>query len=304
MSVMQKPFLKWVGGKTQIIDNIVGKIPDKIQNYHEPFLGGGSVLFAVLSLQKAGKLTIQNQVFAYDINASLIQVYKHIQTEKDELWAHIQQLIHEYDSLTGNEIIRTPQNILEAHTSKESYYYWVRQKYNMGEKGTVESSAMFMFLNKTCFRGMYREGPNGFNVPYGHYKKTPTIITEHDLHTISELIQQVEFVHCDFSVALQNVMAGDFVYLDPPYAPENTKSFVGYVKDGFNIDMHMRLFNEIKSMQNIMFVMSNAKVPLVLEHFKDFACEDIVARRAINSKKPGSTTTEVIIYNLHPQSNH
>jgi DNA adenine methylase len=93
------------------------------------------------------------------------------------------------------------------------------------------------------------------------------------------------------------VKDADFVYLDPPYAPENSKSFVGYVADGFNLETHKLLFDEIKKFRNIKFVMSNAKVDLVTNNFKEYNCDDIIARRAINSKKPGSTTTEVIIYN-------
>jgi DNA adenine methylase len=144
---------------------------------------------------------------------------------------------------------------------------------------------------------MYREGPNGYNVPYGHYKKTPTIITEEDLNYISDLIKDVEFKDCGFSDSIKNIKNGDFVYLDPPYAPENSKSFVGYVAGGFNLDMHKLLFNEIKKLSGVKFAMSNAKVDLVIENFKEYKCEDIVARRAINSKNPGSKTTEVIIYN-------
>jgi len=144
---------------------------------------------------------------------------------------------------------------------------------------------------------MYREGPNGFNVPYGHYKKTPTIITETDLNNISDLIKDVEFKHSSFKDSIKNVKQGDFVYLDPPYAPENAKSFVGYVADGFNLETHKLLFSEIKKLGKIKFVMSNAKVALVTETFRDYDSADIIARRAINSKNPGSTTTEVIIYN-------
>ena len=156
-----------------------------------------------------------------------------------------------------------------------------------------------MFLNKTCFRGMYREGPNGFNIPFGHYKKTPTIITKEYLDSISDLIQNVEFIQSDFNNSINNAETGDYVYLDPPYAPENDKSFVGYTKDGFGLEAHKSLFNAITILdqKNIRFAMSNAKVKLVMDHFKDYKHEDIVARRAINSKKPGSTTTEVIIYN-------
>ena len=294
---IQKPFLKWVGGKTQIINHIIKQIPNEINNYHELFLGGGSVLFALLSLQKQNKISIKNEIYAYDINKTLINVYKNIQNNKDELYKFLTFYIKEYDSIKGTEINRKPKSIEDAKTSKESYYYWIRSKYNNINKNSIECSALFMFINKTCFRGMYREGPNGYNVPYGHYKKTPTIISETDLNYISDLIKNVKFIHSDFNASIKNVKDEDFVYLDPPYAPVNEKSFVGYVIDGFNLETHNQLFSEIKKLDKIKFVMSNAKVDLVTENFKDYNCEDIIARRAINSKKPGSTATEVIIYN-------
>lgn len=296
---IQKPFLKWVGGKTQIIDAVLSKFPSEMENYHEVFLGGGSVLLALLSLQKQGKITIKNKIYAYDINKQLIDVYKHIQKDKDSLYHYITEYMDIYESLSGTVVNRKPTTLDEAKTSKESYYYWMRSKFNTIERESTERSALFMIINKTCFRGMYREGPNGYNVPYGHYKKTPTVITKDDLVYISDLIKDVEFIHSDFIVSITSIQFGDFVYLDPPYAPENTKSFVGYVADGFDLDMHRTLFAEIKKMaaHNIKFLLSNAKVVLVTEEFKEFASEDIVARRAINSKKPGSTTTEVLIYN-------
>ena len=294
---IQKPFLKWVGGKTQIINDIISKIPNEMNNYHELFLGGGSVLLAVLSLQKQNKILIKNKIYAYDINSELINVYKDIQNNKDELYKYINLYINEYDSLDGEIINRKPTSIEEAKTSKESYYYWMRNRYNYIDKGTIECSALFMVINKTCFRGMYREGPNGYNVPYGHYKKTPSVISKEDLNYISDLIKNVEFKQSSFSDSIKNIEEGDFVYLDPPYAPENNKSFVGYVSDGFSLETHKLLFSEIKKLEKIKFVMSNAKVDLVIDNFKDYNCMDIIARRAINSKKPGSTTTEVIIYN-------
>jgi DNA adenine methylase len=294
---IQKPFLKWIGGKTQIIKDIISKIPIEINNYHELFLGGGSVLLAVLSLQKQNKIVIKNKIYVYDINSTLINVYKHIQTNKDELYQFINLYITEYDGITGSIINRKPTSMDEAKTSKESYYYWIRKKYNKMDKDTIECSALFMFINKTCFRGMYREGPNGYNVPYGHYKKTPTIISKTDLNYISDLIKDVEFKHSSFIDSIKKVKDGDFVYLDPPYAPETANSFVGYVAGGFNLEMHKLLFTEIKKLDKIKFVMSNAKVELVIDNFKEYNCENIIARRAINSKKPGSTTTEVIIYN-------
>lgn len=295
----QKPFLKWIGGKTQMIHTLMDKFPAEMNNYHEPFLGGGSVLFALLSLQKENKIVIKNKIYAYDINVLLINVYKNIQTNKDALFGYITSYITEYHNITGTEVNRKPLRMEDAKTSKESYYYWIRQLFNKIDKTTIECSAIFMFLNKTCFRGMYREGPNGFNVPYGHYKKTPTIITKEELDYISDLMKDVVFLQSDFCKSVQNIRSGDFVYLDPPYAPETENSFVGYTADGFGLETHNKLFSEIRKLhkQKIQFVMSNAKVDLVVNNFNDCKCDDIIARRAINSKKPGSTTTEVLIYN-------
>ena len=122
---LQKPFLKWVGGKTQIINDIIAKIPSQMNNYHELFLGGGSVLLAVLSLQKQNKITIKNTIYAYDINNVLINVYKNIQNNKNELYEIINLYVKEYDDIKGSVINRNPSTIEEAKTSKESYYYWI-----------------------------------------------------------------------------------------------------------------------------------------------------------------------------------
>lgn len=303
-SKIQKPFLKWIGGKTQIINSIIERFPPEINNYYEPFLGGGSVLLALLTLQQQGSIVITGTIHASDINPSLINVYRHVQTKKKLLYDFITFYISEYDGIDGTVVNRKAESIEEAKTSKESYYYWIRKKFNemkrdetLGAKKLVECSALFMFLNKTCFRGMYREGPNGYNVPYGHYKKTPTIISKANLDTISKLIKSVVFTCSEFN--LQAVIPGDFVYIDPPYAPETKTSFVKYTTTGFGLEKHEELFSDIRKIheKGVKFCMSNSKVSLVLENFQDCNCIDIVARRAINSKKPGSTTTEVIIYN-------
>lgn len=293
----QKPFLKWAGGKTQLLPNLLKKFPTEINNYHEIFLGGGSVLLAVLTLQKEGKIKIKNKIYANDINKKLIDVYKNIQTNKDDLYEHIRKYLDEYKNISGEEINRKPESLDEAKTSRESYYYWLRSKFNKGDLEKCESSAIFMILNKTCFRGMYREGPKGYNVPYGHYKNVPEIITKEELDNISNLIKDVIFTSDDFSDAIGKIEKGDFSYLDPPYAPENKKSFVGYVRDGFNLEKHNQLFSSIKKKGDTKFVISNAKVKLVLDSFQDYSIEDIVARRSINSKDPSSKTIEVIITN-------
>lgn len=298
MNDFQKPFLKWVGGKTQIMNHIISKLPKEIQNYHELFLGGGSVLFAILSLQKQNKIKIHHKLYAYDINKSLIQLYKHIQTNKDELFEYIRFYHNEYDNLKGTVINRKPFTIEEAKTSKESYYYWIRKKFNSMEKEEIEHSALFLFLNKTCFRGIYREGPNGFNVPYGHYKKTPSIISKEELENISSLIQNVEFKTLSFEDSIKLVKKGDFIYLDPPYVPLDSKSFVKYVVDGFDENAHKTLFSNIKNLKEIYFILNNSKVDFVLQCFKDYEKEEIIAKRAIHCKNPDSTVIELLIHNL------
>lgn len=295
----QKPFLKWVGGKTQIIDILLNKFPKEMDNYHEPFIGGGSVLLALLSMKERGDIKIKGGIYACDLNEGLINVYKHIQNNKDELFNHIETIINDYDELTGDEINRKPQTLEEATTSTESYYYWLRNKFNNSNKASVEYSALFMVINKLCFRGIYREGPNGFNVPYGHYKKTPTIITKEDINRISDLLQDVNFICCDFMDAFTKMKKNDFVYFDPPYAPENSKSFVKYLEGGFDVECHEKLFDNILKLdkKHVRYVLSNAKVDMVLDKFSECNIDEITARRAINSKNPESTTKELIIHN-------
>ena len=295
----QKPFLKWVGGKSQIIDDIVSQFPQECNNYHELFLGGGSVLLALLNLQKEEIITIKGKVYAYDSNISLINLYKHIQKKKEELYERIIKHKTVYDSIKGTDLLKNPGNINEAMTSKESYYYWLRNEYRKINKDSIESSALFIVINKLCFRGLYREGPNGFNVPFGHYKNTPTIINIDELIKISELIQNVTFLCMDFKDSIEKVNKDDYVYLDPPYAPIDSKSFVSYTKEGFGEDMHKHLFKKVKELngKKVKFSMSNVKVKMVTDAFLDYQIKEVIAKRSINSKNPASKVTEVIIFN-------
>ncbi len=298
---MCKPFLKWVGGKTQIIDQVIATFPAVMKDYHEPFIGGGSVLFSLLSHVKKREMFVKGKIYAYDLNEALIYVYKNIQSDYKGVYCHIKKLIDVYNSLNEPEKTDERKKIViktleESIKDKETFYYWLRDKYNKIDKKTIEASALFIFLNKTCFRGVFRMGPNGFNVPYGNYKN-PEIITESHLEEVSELIQPVIFTHCDFKEALKNVTENSFVYLDPPYVPENVKSFVGYTDKGF--EEHKKLFEMCDELNNrgIRLVMSNSNVEVVTSHFKDYKVYPITCKRSINSKKPGSTTTEVIITN-------
>ena len=164
-----KPPLKWVGGKTQIIDQVIALFPREIDNYYEPFLGGGSVLLALLSHQRDKKITIKGSIVASDVNSNTIGLYRNIQNNVEEFIEKLQALVQTYSEIEGSEVNRKATSEAEAKTSKESYYYWIRDKFNKltkEERAEVEGSALLLFLNKTCFRGVYREGPNGFNVPF------------------------------------------------------------------------------------------------------------------------------------------
>jgi len=292
-----KPILKWVGGKTQILDKLLPEFPSEIKNYREIFLGGGSVLFALLSYVNAGKITVKGNIYAYDLNEELIYVYKNIQTNHLMLYDEIQKLLEEFNSCeTSTEINRKAQTLLEAKQCRENYYYWSREKYNkLADKKTVVGSALFIFLNKTCFRGVFRIGPNGFNVPYGNYAK-PEIVNKTHLEEIHCLIQGVLFECVDFSQSMNSVEDGDFVYLDPPYAPETITSFVGYTKGGFN--EHAHLFEICRSLSS-KFMMSNADVKLVRDNFAEekYELKSVICKRSINSKNPDAKAKEVIIKN-------
>jgi len=282
-----KPIIKWVGGKTQIIDKIIADFPREINDYHEPFLGGGSVLLALLTNIKSRVIRVNGSVYAYDLNEPLIYMYKNIQSNYEELYNQIQELISEFNS----------------SEDKEVFYYSIRDRYNkLEDKRTILSSAIFIFLNKTCFRGIYRMSKNGFNVPYGNYKN-PEIINHKQLKEMSELIQLVKFECCDFEKSLISIInknnPADFIYLDPPYAPETSSSFVKYTEKGFDINNHYRLFEMINNLKEIKIMMSNADVSLIHDNFSNdkYKFTSIICKRAINAKNPNSKTRELIIKN-------
>ena len=298
-----KPFIKWVGGKTQIISDVITMFPKNINNYHEPFLGGGSVLLALLSHKKNGLIAVSGKIYASDLNSNLIGLYKNIQCYPDGVISEVKKLTDEFAQCIGTTINRKASNIEDAMSSPESYYFWIRNRFNAfsaEERMTIGASAMLLFLNKTCFRGIYREGPRGFNVPFGNYKN-PTIIDEEHIRTISSLFKDVIFTVRPFTEALSHVVSDDFVYLDPPYAPTNNTSFVSYTSDGFGIDNHTQLFALCSSMKNnnVKMLMSNAEVELVTNAFQapSYTTKIISCRRAINSKQPGARANEVLIAN-------
>jgi DNA adenine methylase len=304
------PPLKWVGGKGQILDAVLDQFPTVIHNYYEPFLGGGSVLIGLLSRMKEGRITVTGSISASDLNPTLIGFYKIIQTNPSGLITECERLATDYAAAAAAAptpvVNRTPATPEEARSSSESFYYWCRAQFNLIPKtpvarATVHAAALFLFLNRTCFRGVYREGPHGFNVPYGHYKN-PTIVDPAQLHALSALLQPVVFSVVPVATLLAGIVTpdgNDFMYLDPPYVPETGTSFTAYNVDGFGPAAHTALFEALHGLSPMRFLLSNSAMPIVLEAFPapTYNTKHLLARRAIHSKAPGSTTTEVLIWN-------
>ena len=279
-----KPFLKWVGGKTQLINDIINLIPRDIENYHEPFVGGGSILLAVLSLKNSNNITIRGNIYAYDINETLISLYNYIKYNHEDLYNHIKNYFNRYKN----------------SENKENYYYHLRNIYNELSNTSIEKSALFFILNKTCFRGIYRENKDGkFNVPYGNYKNI-NIVTKEYLDTIHKLFKNVIFECCNFKHSFINFKKHDFIYIDPPYVKINNTSFVNYNSDGFGYNETKELLKLITGLdlQDTAFIFSNSYSQFILDYFEDYNIKIVDARRAINSISPDEKVLEVIIYNF------
>jgi DNA adenine methylase len=293
-SPFAKPLLKWVGGKTQILSSITARFPAQMQSYREIFVGGGSVLLALLSHVRAGLVQVHGDIYAYDANEPLIGFYQNVQKDPEGLLQVLQEIIEQFYAAKE----------LDDDKGGSTYYYKMRTAYNeLDDAGrlTLRGSAMLLFLNKTCFRGLFRMGPHGFNVPYGNYAR-PTIVDHDALFAVHDLIQPVVFECADFTDSFACVESGDFVYLDPPYPPpDGAKGFTNYTARGFSEEQHRQLFQYTQNIAaHARILMSNADVQLVRDYFgaPPFHITPIICRRAINSKNPDQTAKEVLIDNI------
>lgn len=280
-SMVVKPFVKWAGGKGQLLSEIRKTYPtnlgDNITKYAEPFVGGGAVLFDVLSNYPG-----ITQVYISDINAELINTYTMIRDNCVDLIQRLQTLKAEY---------------MESAEQKE-YYYQKRNEFNhLKVNGDVaenlEKAALFIFLNKTCFNGLYRVNrKGGFNVPMGSYKN-PGICDEDNLKKISELLKKVTIVCGDYKESADFIDENTFVYFDPPYRPlTETASFTSYTEDGFSDDKQAELARYVKALtdKGAKVVLSNSDPKNTNEHddffdelYSTFNINRISATRMINS---------------------
>lgn len=265
------PIVKWVGGKRQLMFELLKNMPETYNRYFEPFIGGGALFF---------ELQPQNGYIS-DMNEELINLYTVV---RDDVYNLI-------DDLNKHEI------------SKE-YFLKIRnldrtEKYN--KLSDLQKASRFIYLNRTCFNGMYRVNSQGqFNVPFGDYKN-PRIVDTGNLINCSNLLKNTEICCADFSEILNKVQKGDFVYFDPPYVPLNeTSSFTSYTKDGFDLDMQFKLrdvCDELDSM-GVMFMLSNSDTKLVNELYSNYEIKKVFASRAINANGNGrGKITEVLVRN-------
>lgn len=277
--------MKWVGGKTKLLDLLFKHFPSEIDTYYEPFLGGGSVLIHLLQSDiKVKKIKVN------DFNKDLINVYRCIKEDPESLMSLLDDVIKVYNSADDMEHEKRKkfvnQTKEEAITNgKVGVYYYYRDLYN-STNDTLMKSALFIFLNKTCFRGLHRIGKNGFNVPFGHYK-SPGFYSKENIMALSKAFYNVEFCSEDFECFLKGVKDDDFVYMDPPYRG----TFTGYNKDNFGKDDD--LVRVCKSLK--FWLQSNSKCDYNEEKYGNYRIINIDTRHSINSKNPGKDVKEILI---------
>ncbi|CEE01693.1 Modification methylase DpnIIA [Caldibacillus thermoamylovorans] len=274
-----QPFLKWAGGKRQLLPEIRKYVPKRMGTYYEPFLGGAAVLF---DLQP--KKAVIN-----DINSELINTYFVIKN-------NVEDLIED----------------LKKHENTSDYYYKIRDldrdKNQFSKLSDVEKASRLIYLNKTCFNGLFRVNSQGqFNVPFGRYKN-PNIVNEFVLRAVSHYLNnnEVEILNVDFADAVSCAKKGDFVYFDSPYDPvSDTASFTGYTLDGFNKDEQIRLRDLFVDLdkRGCKVLLSNSATDFIKDLYKDYHIEIVSATRNINSiaSKRGKID-EVLVMNYEQNS--
>lgn len=262
-----KPFLRWAGGKRQLLPYLLERVPEKFGAYHEPFLGGGALFFALRAQGFKGLAHLS------DLNWDLIQTYSQVRNAPESL-------IRMLGSLENTEIT----------------YYQMRNQSRIAEpgaKGAVEKmradAARFIYLNQTCFNGLYRVNSDGkFNVPYGHRKGDPHYNPEL-LRAASEALQVATISHQGFDRAVLAAACGDFVYFDPPYVPVKAGAFTSYTAAGFGRTDHVRLADVAGTLRRrrVKVMISNSDTPLVRALYEGWHIESITARRSVGAKVRG-----------------
>jgi len=280
MNIKAKPFLKWAGGKSQLLGEIEKVIPfgkDEPFNYVEPFVGGGALLFWMLKNYPNIKQTIIN-----DVNTDLINSYRVIKNNVDELIIILSLYESEY-------------RVLEhSFEERKKYYYDKRALFNTRKMDVISQTAIFIFLNRTCFNGLYRVNQKGgFNVPQGKYKN-PNICNIYNLKEVSKLLQRVTILNGDFEETIDYINGKTFIYFDPPYKPLSTTSnFTTYTKGSFNDEDQIRLKQYCDKINSLggKLLLSNSDVnvgesPNLFfdELYKDYNIIRVFATRRINSK--------------------
>ena len=269
------PFVKWAGGKRQLIPQIRERMPEKYNDYYEPFVGGGAVIFDLLPAN----------ALINDINKALINTYRTICNEPDAFL---------------KEVNRLDNDMLE---DGKKYYYTIREHYNdklMRSEYDVELAALFVFINKHCFNGLYRVNGKGlFNVPYNNSRRVS--VDENVIIATSEYLRGVTIIDGDFEQACKNAKKGDFVFIDSPYAPLNPTSFESYTKEGFDIESHKRLaklYDELTA-RGCYCMLTNHNTELINELYgnKDYKIDVVSVKRMINSDASNRVGEEVIICN-------
>lgn len=278
ISVVPKPFVKWAGGKRQLLPIIANHIPSKFERYFEPFLGGGAVFFSLVTKERKTKWLLS------DLNSDLVLSYV---TIRDKV----------------RELVSSLENHAENYTKNSTVYYYRIREAN--PKNDVDRVSRLIFLNKTCFNGLYRVNSKGkFNVPIGRYVN-PNIVNKENLIEVSKILQSKDIsIKCqDFEDALKVAGPGDFVYLDPPYQPvSTTASFTSYTDNDFDFGDQKRLYAKFKSLdkKGVKVLLSNSHSEDIVELFKEFSdgIIEINANRFINSVSQKRTGhTELLIKN-------